>query len=69
VDELRRAHPDAHITENVIRGVLRRNEIDPPGTLAGRYVWRASEVSALVAALGLEGSDGLEGKGVFHGAR
>ena len=69
VDELRRGYPDAHITENVIRGVLRRNEIDPPGTLAGRYVWGAPEIAALVTALGLEGSDGQEWKEVAHGAR
>ena len=60
---LRRANPTVELTENLIRGVIRRGLLDRPSTLGGAYVWSDSEVEALAKSLGLndpsvEGSHG-----------
>src|SRR5262245_12159119 len=50
---LRGANPDASITEDRIRHVLRRGAIEPPPQFAGRYQWTPDAVRALANELGL----------------
>jgi len=50
---LKKSNPDKIVTENWIRGAIRRREIPLPAKLAGRFVWTAQEISRLVNCLGL----------------
>jgi len=50
---LRDANPGVEITEDRVRHVIRRGEIDAPSSFAGRLVWAKEDVEALAAALRL----------------
>ncbi len=50
---LRDANPGVDLTEDRVRHMLRRGEIPPPSTFAGRLVWAESDVRCLAEALGV----------------
>lgn len=51
---LRDANPCARITEDLLRGALRRSPDLAPRLFAGRFAWREEEVAALAKFLGLQ---------------
>jgi len=50
---LAEANPCTEVLEERLRRALRRGLIDPPSTVAGRFVWREEDVEAVAEALGL----------------
>ncbi len=47
------ANPDADVTEDRLRSLIRRGVIPTPQIVAGRYIWRPEEVVEAAEALGL----------------
>ena len=50
---LRRANPEAHVTDDRVRSAIRRERCSAPQVVAGRYLWSADDMRSLAAALGL----------------
>ena len=50
------ANPGVNVTEDRIRHALRRGDIPPPSTFAGRLAWTSEDILARAKALGLEPS-------------
>ncbi len=48
------ANPCVQVTEDRIRHALRRGDIQPPSTFAGRLAWTPEDILALAKALGLK---------------
>ncbi|MCB9833795.1 MAG: hypothetical protein H6807_15140 [Planctomycetes bacterium] len=50
---LRAANPGHDVTEDRLRGLIRRRQLSPPSTFAGRYAWTVAEIRLAAELLGL----------------
>lgn len=51
---LRKTNPNINVTEDQIRGIIRRSKILPPPIIAGRFIWSNIYVYWIAKRLGLK---------------
>lgn len=66
VRRLAAANPSRDLTEEHVRRALRTGTIDPPSTVAGRFVWQEADLPELARALGLSAPAAVPQKEVTH---